>query len=201
MDRPGAVAYDLGRDKGGDTPQLLRNGHILAQTESVVRSAIGSIKLNSPDEARLFLPFYENMKDKRHANGNFIDPGQDRDNFYQVGDNGIEHIVERPKRPASERTRVWYGPIGSGEKLMRSASKRDMLRDKYGIIGLEMEAAGVMNRLNVGVIRGTCDYADEHKNKDWQPYAAAIAAAYAKALLFQIPPSQAPNRPVPPGRG
>ncbi|KAI1648972.1 purine and uridine phosphorylase [Daldinia loculata] len=200
MDRPGAVAYDLGRDKGGDTPQLLRNGHILAQTESVVRSAIGSIKLNSPDEARLFLPFYENMKDKRHANGNFIDPGQDRDNFYQVGDNGIEHIVERPKRPASERTRVWYGPIGSGEKLMRSASKRDMLRDKYGIIGLEMEAAGVMNRLNVGVIRGTCDYADEHKNKDWQPYAAAIAAAYAKALLFQIPPSQAPNRPVPPGR-
>ncbi|KAI0846396.1 purine and uridine phosphorylase [Daldinia vernicosa] len=200
MDRPGTVAYDLGREIGGDTLQLLRHGYVLAQTEQVVRSAIGSIKLDSPEESRLFLPFYENMKNKKHAKGTFIDPGQDRDNFYQLGDDGIEHIVERPKRPASERTRVWYGPIGSGEKLMRSASKRDKLRDEHGIIGLEMEAAGIMNRLNVGVIRGTCDYADDHKNKDWQPYAAAIAAAYAKALLSQIPPSQPPNRPVPPGR-
>ncbi|KAI2780438.1 purine and uridine phosphorylase [Daldinia loculata] len=182
MDRPGIVAYDLGRDKGGDTLQLLRQGNILAQTAQVVRSAIGSIKLQSPNEAELFLPFYENMKDREK----FIDPGQDHDDFYKVGADGIEHIVERPERPASERTRVWYGPIGSGEKLMRSASKRDMLRDKYGIIGLEMEAAGIMNRIDVGVIRGTYNYADEHKNKNWKPYAAAMAAAYAKALLVQI---------------
>jgi nucleoside phosphorylase len=33
------------------------------------------------------------------------------------------------------------------------------------------------------VIRGICDYADSHKNKRWQPYAAATAAAYAKELL------------------
>ena len=36
------------------------------------------------------------------------------------------------------------------------------------------------------VIRGICDYADAHKNKDWQPYAAAVAAAYAKKLLYVI---------------
>ncbi|KAF3055185.1 putative nacht and wd domain protein [Daldinia childiae] len=184
MDRPGAVAYDLGRDKGDDFLELLRQGHILSQTAPVVRAAIGSIKLRSPNEAKLFLPFYENMENKE----NFIDPGQDRDNFYEVGPNGIEYIVERPKRPAAQRTRVWYGPIGAGEKLMRDASKRDMLRDKYGIIGLEMEAAGVMNRIDVGIIRSTCDYADKHKNKDWQPYAAAMAAAYAKAILDQLSP-------------
>ncbi|RYP39996.1 hypothetical protein DL767_001930 [Monosporascus sp. MG133] len=45
-----------------------------------------------------------------------------------------------------------------------------------------------MNRIPVGVIRGVCDYGDEHKNKEWQPYAAAMAAAYAKALLTEIPP-------------
>ena len=37
------------------------------------------------------------------------------------------------------------------------------------------------------VIRGICDYADSHKNKIWQPYAAATAAAYAKELLLVIP--------------
>jgi nucleoside phosphorylase len=37
------------------------------------------------------------------------------------------------------------------------------------------------------VIRGICDYADSHKNKAWQPYVAATAAAYAKELLLVIP--------------
>jgi hypothetical protein len=38
-------------------------------------------------------------------------------------------------------------------------------------------------------IRGICDYADSHKNKRWQPYAAVTAAAYAKEVLLAIPPS------------
>jgi nucleoside phosphorylase len=38
------------------------------------------------------------------------------------------------------------------------------------------------------VIRGICDYADSHKNKIWQPYAAATAAAFAKELLLVIAP-------------
>ncbi|EXJ56530.1 hypothetical protein A1O7_06874 [Cladophialophora yegresii CBS 114405] len=40
----------------------------------------------------------------------------------------------------------------------------------------------------MGVIRGVCDYGDAQKNKDWQPYAAAVAAAYPKALLHTIVP-------------
>jgi hypothetical protein len=47
-----------------------------------------------------------------------------------------------------------------------------------------------MNTIPVGVIRGVCDYGDAQKNKEWQPYAAAIAAAYAKALLYNISPSK-----------
>jgi hypothetical protein len=49
-----------------------------------------------------------------------------------------------------------------------------------------MEAAGVMDRFPCLVIRGICDYADSHKNKTWQPYAAATASAYAKELLSII---------------
>jgi hypothetical protein len=34
-----------------------------------------------------------------------------------------------------------------------------------------------------------CDYGDQHKNKEWQPYAAAMAAAYAKAIIREIAPT------------
>jgi hypothetical protein len=66
---------------------------------------------------------------------------------------------------------------------MRSAKQRDILGKNYGMLCFEMEAAGVMNLAPCLVIRGICDYADSHKNKAWQQYAAATAAAYARLLL------------------
>jgi len=53
-----------------------------------------------------------------------------------------------------------------------------------------MEAAGLMDSFPCLVIRGFCDYADTHKNKQWQAYAAAVAAAYAKELLKTISGTQ-----------
>ncbi|KAK4043752.1 hypothetical protein C8A01DRAFT_43319 [Parachaetomium inaequale] len=192
-DSAGLVAYDLGKETGKGVFQLLQFGHALATTETVVRSAIGSIKLHAPNDTALFLPYYEAMKEREHAHGIFADPGQDKDVLYEADDHdGPERRVERARRQDSRRTRVWYGPIGSGEKLVRDARKRNELRDRYGVIGLEMEAAGTMNHIRVGVIRGVCDYGDEHKNKEWQPYAAAMAAAYAKAVLREIFPSEGP---------
>lgn len=47
-----------------------------------------------------------------------------------------------------------------------------------------------MNHFPCLVIRGIYDYADSHKNKQWQGFAAMTAAAYAKDLLNHI----APNR-------
>lgn len=52
-----------------------------------------------------------------------------------------------------------------------------------------MEAAGLINSFLCLVIRGICDYADSHKNKQWQAYAAATAAAYGKEVLSVIPPA------------
>ncbi|KAH9238715.1 hypothetical protein K456DRAFT_32173 [Colletotrichum gloeosporioides 23] len=51
-----------------------------------------------------------------------------------------------------------------------------------------MEAAGLMNHFPCLVIRGICDYSDSHKNKEWQGFAAMMAAAYAKDFLYQIAP-------------
>ncbi|KAK1656895.1 hypothetical protein BDP55DRAFT_596875 [Colletotrichum godetiae] len=76
--------------------------------------------------------------------------------------------------------------------------KDGQTRDKYsqelgGVLCFEMEAAGLMNNFPCIVVRGICDYADAHKNKRWQPYAAATAAAYAKELLNTIPPLTSSN--------
>jgi nucleoside phosphorylase len=73
---------------------------------------------------------------------------------------------------------------------MEAAKKRDELRDRFDFIGLEMEAAGTMNTIPVDVIRGVCDYGDRKKRKAWQPYAAAVAAAYAKKILCTITPAK-----------
>lgn len=189
----GLVPYDLGKETE-DGFQPLRLGHSLAMTEPIVRSAIGSIKLQAPNDTEIFLPYYKKIRDCEHATGTFADPGQDNDILFLACNNGQEEVAERPRRSPPRRTRVWYGPIGSGDKLLKNAQKRKELRDRCDIIGLEMEAAGIMNRIPVGIIRGVCDYGDRHKNKSWQPYAAAMAASYARALLDEIPSSVTATR-------
>ncbi|KAF6808011.1 pfs domain-containing protein [Colletotrichum plurivorum] len=146
-DSAGLVGYDLGKALGEDGVQPLRFGQVLANTKAIVRSAIGSIKVEAPFDTKRFLPFYESIKAEQHANGDFTDPGQHVDKYYDVDGDGKEHEVVRPRRPDFKRTRVWYGPIGSGEKLMRNARQRNELRDRYNVIGLEMEAAGTMNHI------------------------------------------------------
>ncbi|KAJ5177143.1 uncharacterized protein N7482_003020 [Penicillium canariense] len=65
------------------------------------------------------------------------------------------------------------------------------------VLCIEMEAAGLINNFPCIVIRGICDYADSHKNKDWQEYAAAIAAAFAKEFLEFLQPTDVEGeRPV-----
>jgi nucleoside phosphorylase len=95
-------------------------------------------------------------------------------------------VVERAPRKNSA-PRIHYGTIGSANEVIKDSETRDKLRKDLGILCVEMEAAGLMDEFSCLVIRGICDYADSHKNKAWQPYAAATAAAYAKELLSIIP--------------
>ena len=76
---------------------------------------------------------------------------------------------------------------------MRYGITREKLRQERDIICFEMEAAGLMDNFPCLVTRGICDYSDTHKNKNWQPYAAATAAVYAKGV---IPPIQVDKTPT-----
>jgi nucleoside phosphorylase len=86
---------------------------------------------------------------------------------------------------------VHYGTIASGNHVMKSAVERDRVSvDLGGVLCFEMEAAGLMISFPCVVIRGICDYADSHKNREWVTYAAATAAACAKEVLLMIPPAE-----------
>ncbi|KAN0073570.1 hypothetical protein V8E54_008790, partial [Elaphomyces granulatus] len=106
-----------------------------------------------------------------------------------------EHLVQRKSRTPGVPV-IHYGLIGSANQVMRHGVTREKLRQERGILCFEMEAAGLMDNFPCLVIRGICDYSDTHKNKNWQPYAAATAAAYAKELLRVIPPVQVDKTPT-----
>ena len=86
----------------------------------------------------------------------------------------------------NEHPLVHYGNIASGDQVVKDGPTRDRIAREEGILCFEMEAAGLMDTFPCVVIRGVCDYADSHKNKRWQPYAAATAACYAKELLGEV---------------
>ncbi|KAF3200936.1 hypothetical protein TWF679_000561 [Orbilia oligospora] len=97
-----------------------------------------------------------------------------------------ERLVARHPRNETS-SRIYYGPIASGNQVMKHGVTRDRLKQELGILCFEMEAAGLMDNFPCLVIRGICDYADSHKNKKWQEYSAATAAAYTKELLLTMP--------------
>ena len=99
-----------------------------------------------------------------------------------------DNTVHRTARRADEEVTLHYGTIASGNQVIKDGATRDRLSEELGgVLCFEMEAAGLMNDFPCLVVRGICDYADSHKNKAWQPYAAATAAACAKAILSLVP--------------
>ncbi|PQE07749.1 Ankyrin repeat protein [Rutstroemia sp. NJR-2017a BVV2] len=92
---------------------------------------------------------------------------------------------------------VHYGPIASGNQVIKSAIWRDHINKQLGgnILCFGMEAAGLMNNFPCIVIRGICDYADSHKNDGWQRDAAAVAAAVFKELLSYVQPEELRQQP------
>uniref|UniRef100_A0A8H7NHZ5 Nucleoside phosphorylase domain-containing protein n=1 Tax=Bionectria ochroleuca TaxID=29856 RepID=A0A8H7NHZ5_BIOOC len=81
------------------------------------------------------------------------------------------------------RPKIFIGRIGSGNTVVKSGQDRDRIAAAHNLIAFEMEGAGAWDEVPCIVVKGICDYADSHKNKAWQDFAAATAAAVAKAIL------------------
>ncbi|HWE02911.1 MAG TPA: 5'-methylthioadenosine/S-adenosylhomocysteine nucleosidase [Tepidisphaeraceae bacterium] len=106
--------------------------------------------------------------------------------------------ARQPPRPPklAGRPKVHSGPIASANTVLKSAGIRDKIRNLFHIKAIEMEASGLAESAwqsgkGYLVIRGICDYANDDKNKVWQPYAAAAAAAFARELIETMGPHTA----------
>ena len=93
-------------------------------------------------------------------------------------------LVVRARPIQSSNPVIHFGLVASGDTVMKSGEDRDDIAARDGVIAFEMEGAGVWENFPGSlVIKGVCDYADSHKNKRWQGYAAATAAAVTKGFL------------------
>lgn len=93
--------------------------------------------------------------------------------------------MEREINRDDEYPLIHFGAFSSADQVIRSSKHRDAMNAADGVIGFEMEGAGVWDNFPTVIIKGVCDYADSHKNKKFQRYAAAAAAACSKAFLVE----------------
>lgn len=169
---PGVIGYDLVKVEEGE----VRLKQWLNSTHPLLRSVITSIRVQECRPGLGFaghIPVADNAAEFKRPAGPSVS--------LEAQGLGVRNL-ERNEPQAH------YGTILSGNGVIKSKKKRDELRDKYGGIAIEMEAAGMMVKLPIAVIRGISDFADASKNDKWHAYAALAAAAYAKEMIVRLGP-------------
>lgn len=191
----GVVQYDMGKITA-DTA-FERTG-ALGKPPPVLLTNIEKLRaLHLREGTRVPQYLSEIMYKNPGVAGNFAYPGVVHDRLFKSSyrhqsglacqNCDISQLVQRNERLYTTPV-IHYGTIGSANMVIKDGITRERLKKDLNIICLEMEAAGLMDAFPCLVIRGICDYADSHKNKLWQPYAAAVAAAYVKELLSTMQP-------------
>ncbi|KAL8367203.1 hypothetical protein RB599_010281 [Gaeumannomyces hyphopodioides] len=144
---------------------------------------------------RLFRPDYEHIHRRQRCDvcsqGHFCEPAS----TLPCDEVGCDASLCEPRlnreeeRPVEHVPQILMGKVASGDAVMKSGLQRDRIARAHGVVAFEMEGAGAWDQVPCIVIKGVCDYADSHKNKQWQPFAAATAASVAVAILdrYQLP--------------
>ncbi|KAH7140326.1 nucleoside phosphorylase domain-containing protein [Dactylonectria estremocensis] len=102
----------------------------------------------------------------------------------EIGCDEVNLVLrEPPVADGGYTPEIFIGCVGSGNTVMKSGQDRDRIARTHDIIAFEMEGAGIWDEIPCIVVKGICDYADSHKNKKWQDFAAASAASVARAML------------------
>ncbi|OOF93412.1 hypothetical protein ASPCADRAFT_150839 [Aspergillus carbonarius ITEM 5010] len=190
----GVVQYDYGKTIGEG--RFERTGTLNKPSTSLL-TAVSNLRAEDLRRgSQIPVLMSEMLAQNPQMTKTYTSPGPHKDLLF-VPD--YEHDQSRPTCELCDRERlvtrltrgddqpvVHYGLIASGNQVIKHAQTRDRLATDLNILCFEMEAAGLMDNFPCLVIRGVSDYSDSHKKKEWQGYAAATAAAYAKQLLATI---------------
>jgi nucleoside phosphorylase len=184
----GVVQFDLGKLDGSDfkcRSNPKPPGSYLAK--AVRQLEVRDIRNDRPWETRIADVLSDGLND-----GSWKRPGPEHD----VLQDGNQPVVVHPDTPGRRdgHPKVFVGPIGSSDAVIKNADKRERLRVEHGVMAVEMEGAGVaevcaLKNLQYLVIRGTVDYCNDKKSDRWRRYAALIAAAYSRSVLEELPGS------------
>ncbi|OJJ48221.1 hypothetical protein ASPZODRAFT_130176 [Penicilliopsis zonata CBS 506.65] len=191
----GVIQYDFGKATSGGRFQ---HTGMLNQPPMVLLTAVSQLEANRMMERDGFI--LERMSEvfRRHPDMQeaFSRPQQEDCLFRSTYKHAASESTCLGCDPAEQKDRaprvlrepqIHYGTIASGNRVIKDGIERDAIAREFNILCFEMEAAGIMNHLPCLVVRGICDYCDSHKNKQWQGYAALVAAIYARTLLSVIP--------------
>jgi len=127
-------------------------------------------------------------------------PNTDSDSsFYPMFRDEDNEIVVRSEeqelqvREGFERsfTYVHFGLIGSANILLRDFETRDRIKNRHGMLAVEMEGSGAMDAAktlgrSALCIRASCDFGDHRKGDAFHYDAAMNAAGVLKTLLSYI---------------
>ncbi|KAH7143654.1 hypothetical protein EDB81DRAFT_501154 [Dactylonectria macrodidyma] len=197
------VQYDFGKTVRDGCFE--RTGLINRPPQEIM-TAVSKLRAGH-ESARSRIPsILSEMLEQNPSMAKYTNPGPLQDKLFQ---NTYDHdqslsnceqcdpskSVNRASRDSTD-PKIHYGVIASANQVMKHAKTRDKLAQELDVLCFEMEAAGLMDSFPCLVVRGICDYSDSHKNKQWQEYAAAAAAAYAKELLSVIPSNVVPKTPI-----
>ncbi|KAJ5186449.1 hypothetical protein N7449_011213 [Penicillium cf. viridicatum] len=189
----GVLQYDIG--KVGTKGEFHRTGSLNSPPKALLTASNLMRAAELTDDPRYPEYLLKAIARTARTRKNFDRPQQDR--LFK-----LEHVHLTTASTCDGCLAVWeetrseretsdpqshYGIIASGNAVIKDGHTREQLRLKTGALCVEMEAAGLMMDFPCIVVRGICDYADAHKNKQWQGYAALAAASYAKELLGYIP--------------
>jgi nucleoside phosphorylase len=190
----GVVQYDYGKTVSGG--QFQRSGQ-LNKPPQVLLMAVADLQSNHMMGLTRILEYLQELQIRYPTMTQFSFRGHEEDRLFETGYDHIEAAtscsdcdkskITARRMKASTSPSIHYGLIALGNQVIKHGATRDRLARELGILCFEMEAAGLMDHFPCLVIRGICDYCDSHKNKLWQEYAAASAAAYAKELLSVVP--------------
>ncbi|KAK6507917.1 hypothetical protein TWF481_006338 [Arthrobotrys musiformis] len=198
----GVVEYDLGRDIEDDfelkgflfpPPTLLRNVAQVMKSDHFIRDnkieEFISLMTKNAEQPSIFERPSETLHpdilyaaDYPHISGEKTCANCDKSRAVIRGDRYVEGSM------------IHYGLVASGDRAIRSATKRDALAEKIGnVLCFEREAAGVATESPCIVICGISNYSDSHENDVWNYYAAAAAAAVGKEMISYLTPKSRPS--------
>ncbi|KAJ6072623.1 hypothetical protein N7467_010708 [Penicillium canescens] len=201
----GVVVYDFGKKLADGSFQSIS---ILNRPPRSLSSALANIKAEHDMQESKIMSYVEAMLARypRMRKTGYCSPGKSYDRLFQPSYTHAKEAMPCSECDASQEIYrferlddeplIHYGTIASGNIVVKDAAMRLQIQEKHSAICLEMEAAGLMNNFPCVVIRGISDYADSHKNDRWQPFAAAVAAAYAKELLEHVQPKIVDGEPA-----